>query len=308
MEEDPSFRVRLGWGGAIKGLVVLGLAVAILKVAEYWGGLRVEIRTPWFLVPAFLFQVASVVGAASVWQCALLLVTGRHLRDQDAIVHMGILLVAKYIPGKVWGMVGRGLAVQKLGVSPGFIATATVLEQVAALASGGALVVVGLYHGLGSGILATLTMFVVLLCPLGQMGLKWVSKLVAGRWVSLLVTLQDAVAHLCSWAFGRLFLLACWQWFFGCAMMVCIIMGIGVEFSFDLVVAVLVAVPAAIISGFLVIFVPGGFGVREGIMVVYLQPVIGLDAAFTASILLRIFDTVRDIALGSWSMGKIRMG
>jgi glycosyltransferase 2 family protein len=56
------------------------------------------------------------------------------------------------------------------------------------------------------------------------------------------------------------------------------------------------AVALATISGFVVAVVPGGLGVREGVMMSLLAPALGRDRAVVAAVLLRLVWVVAELA------------
>jgi len=306
MEVDRSFLARGGWHLAIKGLVILGVGVALVSLARQWGHIHVEFSHPWLLVPAVVFQALSIIAAAVAWRHALWLITRRRLHGRLAVAHIGILLVTKYIPGKVWGYLGRGLALKDLGLASGQIATATLMEQMAFFLSGGGAMVFAYCQTWWFWMALLASMILLFACPWGSRGLARIALVIPGRWGRVVAGMGEGTAQLCSRNFLVLCGMSVWQWIFNSAVLVCIMVGVGVDLSASLLQAALIAVPAAIILGILFILVPGGIGIREGVLVFYLEPVIGLERAFMVSIVFRGLDTVRDVVLGTWSMNRLR--
>jgi len=56
------------------------------------------------------------------------------------------------------------------------------------------------------------------------------------------------------------------------------------------------------LGGFIVLFAPGGIGIREGIMVALLSPVTGVTLAVAISALHRVITMLFDIVLGGLSL------
>ncbi|MBF0134296.1 MAG: flippase-like domain-containing protein [Magnetococcales bacterium] len=301
-KEGVSWGGETRWRLVILGAVVLGLAVAGLKMAELWGGFHLEILYPWILIPILVAHAGALWISRILWQNSLLLVTSWRLENRQAFVQVGMLLVAKYVPGKVWGLLSRGLHARQFGISTTQATTASVLEQMAFLLSSLLAIVLGLFHDrpswAGMGVFGAVVMMVS--CPLAVRYLGLTPRL-RGAW-------REGLCHLCSSAFLGLCLLSLGIWILASAVLFCVLFGIGADISTSLALTTLAAVPAAMLSGLFFFFVPGGIGIREGVLVFFLQPVVGLQAAIMASMLFRILDTVRDVAIGLWTMNQLRQG
>ncbi|MBF0422341.1 MAG: flippase-like domain-containing protein [Magnetococcales bacterium] len=286
---------------ALRGLVAMGMALAVLKMIQTWGGFVIEIPHPMWLLLALLFQAGCVVAAAITWQRALYQVTGQFLDDHQAMAHTGILLVAKYLPGKVWGLIGRGVALRGMNLSVREISVATLLEQVAFLASGWTAMAAGWYRSHWSWFMMVLLFLSWLACPVGVRLLPLLSPRLPKRLQALLAMMEEGRGQLCSRGFWRLCWLSLWQWLFYSAVLAAIVGSLAIDLSWPLLMAIVAAVPASLFSGMLFLFLPGGVGVREGVLVFYLQPLIGLDTALTAAVIYRITDTLRDVIMGIWA-------
>ncbi|MBF0172208.1 MAG: hypothetical protein HQL83_02055 [Magnetococcales bacterium] len=290
----------------IHGLLVVGLALAVLKVAASLGDFSLSLEHPGFLPLLLMLHAALILLAASLWRQALGIVTPVPLPYKQAMAHVGILLIAKYVPGKLWGLVGRGLHARRLGMAAGAVTTATALEQLAILGSGLLLVAAGTWHAEIHWLLPLLAIISFLMCPMGRKGIGHLQSLAKGPLKRLFPLVEQGSAHLCSRAFAGLCWLALGQWILNGVLLCSVAATIGVVPSHTLVIAALIAAPAAILSGFLFLFVPGGIGIREGVLVYYLEPVIGMEAALMTAILFRISDTLRDVIMGIWTAALLR--
>ena len=58
----------------------------------------------------------------------------------------------------------------------------------------------------------------------------------------------------------------------------------------------------AAVLGLLAFFAPAGIGVREGIYLALLQPIVGAGPAAILTLLMRILQTVVELALGTWGI------
>ncbi len=305
MRTPPVFAAGSRWRLAVKGLLVLGLALAILKMIQVWAGVRVTIQYPGLLVISLFFQFASVVAAAIVWRHSLWQISGMALTGRRAMAHIGILLVAKYVPGKVWGMLGRGMALQKTALSSGQIAMATFLEQMAFLVSGCLAMAVGWCLTPWGWLLGMSLLLAWLACPWGLRLLRHLITWMPGRWRTFLSSGAEGHHSLCSRSFLTLCVMSLGEWIVYASVLFCIVLSLGIEPTFSLAGVIGAAVPAGQLSGMIVIFLPGGIGVREGVLVYYLQPVMGMEFAVTAAIMLRMTDTLRDVVVGIGSMREL---
>ena len=66
--------------------------------------------------------------------------------------------------------------------------------------------------------------------------------------------------------------------------------------------------PLAQCLGFLTLVAPGGLGIREGVLMIGLQPVIGAEAAIVSSVAVRVLQTAADLlcaAIGLWIVRRV---
>ncbi|HIJ85412.1 MAG: hypothetical protein HW380_2692 [Magnetococcales bacterium] len=290
----------------VQALLVIGLAVALLKITLAYSDKTLTLHHPEFLLPTFFLQGLVIALAATLWRRSLAIVSPLALERRQALAHVGIILVAKYVPGKLWGLVGRGLHARHLGITAGAITTATALEQLAIMSSAIMIMGAGLFHEHLPWLVPALAATILILCSTWKKSFDLLAKWAKGPLVRLLILIEQGSAHLCSKAFAGLCWLAFWQWILTSILLAEIVAATGATFSIDLVFALIIAAPAAIIAGFLVIFVPGGIGIREGVLVYYLEPVIGMEAAIMTAIVFRIVETLRDVVMGIWAAKMIR--
>ncbi|MBF0108580.1 MAG: flippase-like domain-containing protein [Magnetococcales bacterium] len=308
-EPEESIFPPLPWRSIlVHGFLVIGLGGAILKMISLGDDHSLSLDRPELLLPILLLEVLQVVWSALLWRRALQTMIPHPLDHRLALAHVGILLVAKYIPGKLWGLVGRGLHARRLGWTPAAVTTATALEQLAILLSGLLLAVAGPFQGHLAWLLPLLVVTGFVLCPVLRKGMVHPKPWARGPLKKGFLLVEQGSGHLCSWRFFGLSLFALGQWFLSGLLLLAIAMATGVPLSSTLVITALTATPAAILAGFFVLFVPGGIGIREGVLVYCLEPVVGMDAALAIVILFRILDVLRDILMGFWTGWVLKRG
>ena len=219
----------------------------------------------------------------------------------ESVAHVGISGLGKYLPGKVAGSVLRGAVVyQKTGNAEPVI-MASLIEQIALLHSGVIIGVVLMFYKL-FGFWWALIGAVMLLCSLILIKhLKGIVHLVTAfvKKSENLDFVENRSASVFQYSIIFSFFSATW-WCTGLVMYYCISafgMETQVEF-FD----VLLITTLGFFGGFLAAFAPAGVGVREGLMISMLTPLIGLPTAVSASVLHRAISIAFDLGLGGGAL------
>lgn len=204
--------------------------------------------------------------------------------------------MGKYLPGKVWAVVGLAALGREAGVAPGVAATTAIMLQLLSIATGAVVVAVA---GLGDlervrpgSATALLGLLVVALCGFALVARPRLLIRVLGRWwlgADQALPRPPAAAL----GLGALFNLAAWL-AYGIALY-WLAHGVLAVPGFDLRTAI-VAFTASYLAGFLFLLAPGGLGVREGVFVLLTQAAIGPAAALALAAVSRIGMTVADLA------------
>lgn len=257
-------------------------------------------RVPWRLaygplVLASFVWTLSFGGLVLLWSRSLRW-WGTAMRGLTALRVFFLANLARYVPGAVWQFAGLAAMSAAQGVPP-VAATAAVLWQQAALLGTGAVLAIALapvmleplfrrWHlavpslGVRLTIAIALVAFVVLALPRVLPPLRSA--------IERRVRDVRAVPHVTPWQFASYLALTTVGW-----------LGYGASFAiFAHAVLGADAPPAlqagaiyiaAYVLGIVVIFVPGGLGVREGALTAGLTPLIGVDRALFLSIASRLW-------------------
>jgi len=203
--------------------------------------------------------------------------------------------LGKYIPGKIWAVAGMVVMAQRAGVRPVAAAGSALVMQLLAMGTGAAVVALTGVLALASdgwlrvGLIAVLVASVagtlVLLHP------GWLNRILARlpggvdqvATPTPLSILGGAAANVLAWvAYG----VAVWL----------LARALIPEVSFPLLTTI-GAFAASYIVGFLVLLVPGGLGVREGVFVLMLQGVVGLAPATAIALASRLLFTLTEVGV-----------
>lgn len=203
--------------------------------------------------------------------------------------------LGKYLPGKIWAVAGMVVMAQRAGVRPVAAAGSALVMQLLAMGTGAAVVALTgvlalatdgwLRLGLIAVLVASVAGTLVLLHP------GWLNRILARlpggvdqvATPTPLSILGGVAANVLAWgAYG----VAVWL----------LARALIPEVSFPLLTT-MGAFAASYIVGFLVLLVPGGLGVREGVFVLMLQGVVGLAPATAIALASRLLFTLTEVGV-----------
>lgn len=289
--------VAAAWWRALQWVLgILIILFAARHVAANWGEIE-RTNLAWSVRPGYL-----VVSAAAVWTMYALLIWawrvmlhgwGQRLDGWSAARIWTVSSLGKYIPGKVWAIAGMALMSQRAGVAPWAATGSAIILQALAVGTGAA--VVGIagtaaleaqWPGARIGLVA-----LALLSAGGTALLLWPSAMTAllrltrGRRTATSTPGSAAVAvgiaaNVIAWlGYGT----ALW------------LLARGLLPTAPLTLPVATgAFAGSYLAGLLVLVAPGGLGVRESVLIVMLEPPLGIAAATALAVASRLLLTVTE--------------
>ena len=288
----PSQRARRGWR-LLGQLLVLGLvAFVVYRVVQHLDTLR---QYPWHFSPLLALAGLALLALANsvmpfVWR-DILGRTGQRIPADRAYYAWALSRMGRYIPGKVWVVLGRvylvpegrrGLVLWSVTVEMG-------LDLMAGLAWG-LVTLPALTRAWFPGLppvprwvpLGILLAFFLMLHP---SVVRWALRRV-GRDVP---EVRWDYRHLFVW-----FLIFLSIWALRVLGHYLFLRSFGLHLPYR---TLLTAFALAWILGLLAPFAPGGLGVREGVLTVVLEPVLGPGLAPMAALITRVAATLGDLFL-----------
>jgi hypothetical protein len=227
---------------------------------------------------SFLIVLIAFGLAAALWW-GLIRLFGGQVKGYETFRIYFLSSLPRYIPGSIWGYVGRTYLVERQGVRRPIAVLSTLVEIGLFVGSG---VAIGLWYWLkmpAAG-LAGIAIAVVLI-----IGVAYVSLVLnPDRHWSLRTTLAAAATvggYLAFWLVYGLSIAILFQELvpaMGAEEMVSITSGFALSW----------------LAGFLMILVPGGLGIREAAIVITIGPVAGTTVAIFVAILSRFLNLVAD--------------
>lgn len=282
-------------------LVVLVLGLIVRQLVQDWDAVTAypwTLRPGWLILSMLSIQIAYLT-MARAWRSVLRAIKVRlPLRRAYWIFYVSNL--GRYIPGKFWQIGAAAVIGRHVGLSGTDMAASMIVHLLYFLPVGAALALatgplpapyntweaVTLAWLAAAGALAA-ALWPGLLLKLARPLRRWVTldpdrwKLAVSRQIGIVA--QTAVA-----------------WFFlatGFALLVLAVMPVSAVSPVDLARVYI----AAHLLGYIVLIAPAGLGVREGVMVVLLQPLVGVGPAAGVALLARLWYTVAELAAVSVS-------
>jgi uncharacterized membrane protein YbhN (UPF0104 family) len=291
----------MGKRGMVRGFqAVLGagiVAIATWGLLKNWRDVPAaeviwELNFAWLLLSLALTWLMYLLLIAG-WQ-RLIVAAGEKLPLPVAVQIWLLANLGKYIPGKIWSLVGMGVLAQRAGVRSAVAVGSSVVMQLLALATGSA-VAIGLlgtavvddqvYGGwVASASVGGLALLSTLLITSPRL-MAWLGQRIgrpdALRSIPLRQVMAATVPNLLAWL-G-----------YGLAL-VWVAKGTLPGVSLGWVIAT-GAFAASYLAGYLFVLAPGGLGVREAVLVLVLQDSIGSGNALALAFASRGTLTINEL-------------
>lgn len=278
-------------------LLLLGVALCVVVLFKLSGERVFSLRMAPLAIGAItLCYAIAIVLNSLLWSGLVHAITGINVSARVALVGLAALMIGKYVPGKVVGLIGRGSTLAGK-VSPGQAATLTLLEQTYLATGLGLLSVLAAVTQPGLSNWAPAVPAVMLFLAFGPRVVKGF-LLRAGLQEQRLHTVLDWLTEIQPLTSLRLMAFA----LFGAAAVVTVAwfapILLGMSLEPDVRLALVGAYTLAIAAGMLTLVLPGGIGAREGTFVLLARPWLDPEEALGLAALLRIINVVADLTVG----------
>lgn len=290
-------QARTGQKRFLSQLYLLGVSALVLLGVFFAAG-RMLALSPQFSLPgefhagfvfaAVVMTVLFIGVTVWIWQRLVTMFAGIRIPFTAGFAQIALVLVGKYLPGKIWGMALRGNDLLRRGITLQQTLKANYAEQLISVHAG---LVIG---GLGWLLLNRPAFWqagclLLLLSPLaaclfnnvfGSAGLRLVQRVIRRDGFEFFTFTQGQ--------YLALFFLYWLEWLAIGAILALLWAAIapGALTGQDLLLLVS-ANAVAMIVGFFALFSPGGLGVREGVLVALLSAQLGLGEAVLLSVIFR---------------------
>lgn len=247
----------------------------------------------WAAVCILLLSIWLLSVAA--WQCYRRAYTGYRSGWRVGVRQVGLLLVGKYVPGGIFGFLAR--LYDEPGVSRQQLLWAGIAEQatgiaISAVLGGGLLLVAKsqnyawLWFLLALPLLATCGLWILHQCGPHLPENPWFRlTIVSPDWKRMLTAVSLHLSQMVVWAALIIFLVSELYGLQGYS-------ALGVAGTFLL----------AVVAGMLVVFAPGGIGVREAVLVGLTSHWLDMAQAIYLAALLRLLASALDVFSGALAL------
>lgn len=301
------FRRVIQWAIVVAIFVFLGR-----MVWENWSQVKEASFNfrPFHLVLSTLFFVLWYV--TQIWAWYLITVKlGIAISLRETLESWFYSQLGKYLPGKVWLLLGRYYFYEAKGKSRGKISIALYLEVVTVLLAAGLLSAIGTVSFREANAFRSNMeiwwAFVLLIIVFLSLYPKFLQKIL--NWILILFRKEPIILSISYRDISWILLVCILSWIIG---------GIGFWIFVDSVFAIpsqhiLFLTGALALSstlGLIALFAPSGLGVREGVLVYLLSHLMPEGVAVIISVLTRIWMTLVEIGLIGvvYLLSKIRKG
>ena len=259
-----------------------GIAFCLLALRKMLVNQSVAIHvSPGLAAMAVFAGAVATVAAAAAWRAMLFAFSGQRISFSEALAQLGLVLIGKYVPGKVSGIAARVVANKHLCPAR-TVVTATLFEWMGALAAA-ALVGVCAY-------VVNESLWLTFIIALAALPVWWTSPLLIEwslrRWKKL-AHFSGAV-QINIGAVRLALALQVVQWFGLIGLIIAVArMVIGAKSAMDLL-CMAGAYGIAVVVGQLIVVFPGGIGPREGVFIWLVSASAGTAGAVALALALRI--------------------
>jgi glycosyltransferase 2 family protein len=286
-------------------LAALVVVAVVWALAGQWGDVRADLAkvSVGALLLAFAFALLSLAFTLVGWRALLAdLGSPLHLAPASGVLFVGQL--GKYLPGSIWTVVAQAEVASRLGVPRRRSAVAGLLSVLLSALAGLAIGLVALPGLLDAGGSHWYLLLLVLL----PVGLAALHPRVLGPLVRLafrLVRREPPEKDLSGRAIAVTAVSFVVAWLFLGAQAWVLVVDLGGD-SADAVVPAVFGYALAASVGMLAVFLPAGVVLREVVLVLLLEPVMGRTAATAVVLLSRFVVTVSDVVAAAvgWAYAR----
>jgi hypothetical protein len=312
---------------AVKAAVAVVVLWAVGRhVLRTWNDLadhRLTLRfEPAWLVASGLLYLAGL-SACGMFYELILRASATPVRLGPALRAYLVSHLGKYVPGKAMVVVMRAGMVVPFGARASTAAIATFYETLVMMAAGGLVAAAGFAAAGDSGRVSfvlpgwgpvDLPMYrLAALSGLG-LGLAFLVVVAPPVFARLagLISLPipgvgpEALPRLSGGLLARGLLWSSTGWVLLGLSQLAVIAAMGSASALDLVPVVIAGVALATVAGFVVAVMPGGLGVREGVLMSALAPALGPDRSVVAALLLRLVWVAAELAAAAALVPMLR--
>lgn len=299
---------RRGSTAVLRALILIvvasALCLAVMALLDSTGEFDFSVLVSnKLLVPALVLQLVGLGLFVCAWHLLLRSTDSTSMPVLESAAQVGVTLLGKYLPGKIWGMLGRGYLLSRRGVLASSAASLLLADQFLTFYSGlgigitALLVVYNPVIGLLALVIGTITIPVVLRANFSI--IQWIAGKAGRLFRHLDSDASSPSLKFRARALALPFLVYVLHWLAISLVLVLLFRPILQEQLFHNVLLLISAIPLAMLAGFVALWAPGGIGVREAVIVAVLSLNLDLQVAGSIAITYRLLCVLNDLIMGS---------
>lgn len=298
-------------------LYIIFLILCVTYIVSYFQenyervskGVVMEVYT---LLLALTVHLLFVFLGSMSWKWVVRFIKKTELTIFESYIHISLVGVGKYLPGKVWGMLARAAYLKNNRLSNSQIVMATLYEQVMSLHAGAILAATlfaVLYPSVISNIVLIATMLTIIVNGVFQrIMLGTIKKIMLFRKRS--GDIEEEMAPVGAFSYSYMVFMYLVLWVLSGS--IAAILGslvVSKPLLADGYLAIVFANVIGIVSGFIAFFLPGGIGVRESVSGAILSGSFNMQDAFAIVVLYRLWTVLHDmVSAGVIAIYEYRKG
>jgi len=291
----------------LASILLIGVILCILLLLELTRSNRIHFHASfgsWIVI--FLMYSGTVFVNLHLWRLLVKETSAISVSMRESLLGLSALMIGKYVPGKVVGLVGRASTLSKRMPGPQ-AAVLAILEQSYLLAALALFSVVAASYLFNLGVLLFLLPLLTLSFFGGQRSLAW---LLSKERFQQILRVREYRSFLIPSPMSTFKILALAIISTSSTIVVACIAPnvIGLEFDISTRFALAASYGIAFLTGMLSMIIPGGIGVREGVFFALANQWVGTENALALAALLRLINVGADLAVGSVGLILVRNG
>lgn len=285
-------------------LICVCLAALVFVSSSNEINLAIILANP-LLIPALILQIIASALFVTAWKVLLGMQSKAVFTFRECTAQIGVTLLGKYLPGKIWGLLGRSYLLTRRQLSGSDAMSLLITDQFITFYTGIMIGVVALLAYYSPALAVAIALLAVATVPAASKHYDHIIGWLLAHGTALIRKLSpdfDAgVICINRRQFMLSFLCYILHWL-STAAVLCLLFYPAISAELWLNCSLLVAaIPLAMMSGFLAIWAPGGIGVREAVMIAILTLQLPLELAATIAISYRLICILIDLVIGGFA-------
>ncbi len=309
IDKTPRAETSLLFRAGMLVLVGIALCLALLTLLGDATELTLEqlLRGPYFW-QAILLEIVALALFVLSWYVLIYFGGQDRISIVEASAHIGITLIGKYLPGKIWGLIGRTYLLKHRNYSTAAAVELLLADQFLTFYTGTFLAALALlaFYNQSLFIVAFVCFLLVnvlvsifygdLISRLLHL-MKTVFKRLARIQNSVEQSDAPSVVNKTSLSLAMVIYLVHWM-FTSVVLLLLFYPSLQPALQVNCLL-LFAAIPLGVLSGFLAVWAPGGVGVREAVIVGILAINLPLELAASIAVTYRLICVINDLATGA---------